>query len=576
MAKRLSILFLFLLLTSAAFAGLEVYPGPGTETYRSTLYTVEAYDGANWIPAYVYTYSRKSNSLWYQGQNPSVSFLTLGTSAAINLRISKIGGAIAAMQVSPKSKNITPQITDGQATITLNPLDKTWIIINGDEANPLFIFADNLKAAVPTGATYFGPGVIDLAPANNNHYVPANGEIIYLDGGAYVRGNFDVRGKSKIKIMGPGVLSGELWTSEFVNQQPDAGSYRMITGDWGIINVLTIQDITIVASPTMNISSGVDTAYNVKLLSPWYYSTDGFGSYHADQVFAFVGDNVFFPIWAGIGNNTVSVTNSFAGTSGNAVFCGGFWGQPQNANSIATIDNIDIKTYNSDAWVPYGAPHTPILAQVWVDNSVPTNGYFNQTYSNIRIEGNVNEALLALKNYIYPWGGANSYDPPLGNSYNFLFKNITLEGTQKYLSEVKGYNAANEFHGVAFENLSINGQQILAANSASFFDTNAFVENLFFVPLDSIAPMTAVTFPTGGTVGRGSNVTITATATDNVFLTKLEFYVNSNLICTDTAPPFSCAWTVPSAPKKPYAIQTKAYDISGNAAQSIVVNVTSK
>src|SRR5216684_3259086 len=82
----------------------------------------------------------------------------------------------------------------------------------------------------------------------------------------------------------------------------------------GTVNASSIQGITILDSPTTNIFGG-DSVYGVKLLSPWYWSTDGFqgGVNTVDQSFAFVGDNVFFPIWAGSNNNNVTITNSFAG-----------------------------------------------------------------------------------------------------------------------------------------------------------------------------------------------------------------------------------------------------------------------
>ena len=316
------------------------------------------------------------------------------------------------------------QVINGQAFFTMNPNDKAWITVNGDDSDPLFVFADNLKAAIPPGATYFGPGIRDIAPATGNHYQASNGETIYLDGGAWVRGTIDVRGKSNVTIMGPGVLSGELWPSETVQSLPnfsDQTAYAMIIGDWGGTNA-TAQDVTIVASPIYNFYGGTHRVTNAKLLSPWYYSTDGFqGVNTIDQSFAFVGDNVFFPIWAGLANDNVTVTNSFAGTSNNAVFCGGFWGNPPADHYTATANNIDIKTYNSDAWVPYGAPLTPAAFQIWVDNATSANGYSNQTYQNIRIEGNLSVPLAMLVNMVYPWGGANAYPQPLGNSSNLAF-----------------------------------------------------------------------------------------------------------------------------------------------------------
>src|SRR3989344_3282748 len=53
-------------------SNVEVYPGPGTNTYLSNLYTVEVFDGSDWVPSYVYKFSRESKALWHRGENPSV------------------------------------------------------------------------------------------------------------------------------------------------------------------------------------------------------------------------------------------------------------------------------------------------------------------------------------------------------------------------------------------------------------------------------------------------------------------------------------------------------------------------
>jgi hypothetical protein len=67
-------------------------------------------------------------------------------------------------------------------------------------------------------------------------------------------------------------------------------------------------------------------------------------------------------------------------------------------------------------------------------------------------------------------------------------------------------------------------------------------------------------------VTRKSAVTIAATASDNVGVTRVEFFVNGALQCTDTSAPYSCGWRVPSAPNKTYQIQARAFDAAGNTA----------
>lgn len=93
---------------------------------------------------------------------------------------------------------------------------------------------------------------------------------------------------------------------------------------------------------------------------------------------------------------------------------------------------------------------------------------------------------------------------------------------------------------------------------------------------DTISPIVSITSPLNGSkVRKNSNVTVAATASDNVAVSKVEFFVAANLVCTDTTSPYSCVWKVPKQPRVTYSIQAKAYDTSGNTASNSI-SVTSK
>jgi hypothetical protein len=93
---------------------------------------------------------------------------------------------------------------------------------------------------------------------------------------------------------------------------------------------------------------------------------------------------------------------------------------------------------------------------------------------------------------------------------------------------------------------------------------------------DTQAPSVSITSPQNNTsVFRGSLVNITATATDNVKVTKVEFYVNGTKISTDTLSPYSAFWNVPFSRNKAYSLVAKAYDAAGNVGTSSTVTVTS-
>ena len=94
---------------------------------------------------------------------------------------------------------------------------------------------------------------------------------------------------------------------------------------------------------------------------------------------------------------------------------------------------------------------------------------------------------------------------------------------------------------------------------------------------DSTPPSVSITYPAANSViAKKSALTITASASDNVGVAKVQFYVNTKLSCTDYAAPYSCGWRVPNSTGQVYSLQARAFDSSGNQSASAIVTVTSK
>lgn len=95
--------------------------------------------------------------------------------------------------------------------------------------------------------------------------------------------------------------------------------------------------------------------------------------------------------------------------------------------------------------------------------------------------------------------------------------------------------------------------------------------NVITVP-EAVPPTTALTAPAATTTLSGV-VTVAASATDNVGVTKVEFYVNGVLQGTSLAAPFTYAWDTTALAAGSYTLMTKAYDAAGNVGQSATVTV---
>ena len=90
---------------------------------------------------------------------------------------------------------------------------------------------------------------------------------------------------------------------------------------------------------------------------------------------------------------------------------------------------------------------------------------------------------------------------------------------------------------------------------------------------DTTPPTVSVSAPASNSTVSGT-VTVSASAADNVGVSKVEFYVNGALKSTGTTSPFSYSWNTTSVANGSYTLTAKAYDAAGNVGQSGNVAVT--
>ena len=92
---------------------------------------------------------------------------------------------------------------------------------------------------------------------------------------------------------------------------------------------------------------------------------------------------------------------------------------------------------------------------------------------------------------------------------------------------------------------------------------------------DTQAPTVSMTSPANGSTVSGTAVVVSASASDNVGVARVEFYRDGGvLLATDTAAPFSISWTSTTVANGSHTLYVKAYDAAGNMATSSTVSVT--
>jgi hypothetical protein len=84
---------------------------------------------------------------------------------------------------------------------------------------------------------------------------------------------------------------------------------------------------------------------------------------------------------------------------------------------------------------------------------------------------------------------------------------------------------------------------------------------------DSIAPNVTLSSAGCGNSVQGS-VMLSASASDNVGITKVEFLADGSVIATDSEAPFEFTWDTSSASTGQHTIAARAYDAAGNASAS--------
>jgi hypothetical protein len=90
---------------------------------------------------------------------------------------------------------------------------------------------------------------------------------------------------------------------------------------------------------------------------------------------------------------------------------------------------------------------------------------------------------------------------------------------------------------------------------------------------DTITPTVSLSSPTNGSTVTGT-VNITASAQDNVAVSKVEFYIAGKAVSSVSASPYNYAWDTTTVGNGNYQLFAKAYDAAGNVGTSSSITVS--
>ena len=195
----------FLLLGGSALADtLRTYPVPPALLYsaHNDDFTVRVRTpGGEWRDVYEYRVQVDTDTK----QNASMVYFDF--EGTVELEVLKNNGRFGEVSVAPLSSEVQPRRNGAVVCMTLTRPERFSLQFDDDRLRNLHIIAGKPPAPPPTGdnVVYFGPG-LHTPPAGSDAFPVKSGQRIYLDGGAVLKGSFDLDGVTDVKISGRGLL----------------------------------------------------------------------------------------------------------------------------------------------------------------------------------------------------------------------------------------------------------------------------------------------------------------------------------------------------------------------------------
>ena len=272
--------------------------------------------------------------------------------------------------------------------------------------------------------------------------------------------------------------------------------------------------------------------------------------------------------------NTVPVSASL---SANTAYWLGY-----NTNGLGISANNITYSAGTDQQTYYMEKAFGNFPAVFVANSSFTNPFKNSIY--VTFTTTPSTPILTFPDTIPPV--VNTFTMPATSS------SLIVPITQFLASDavgVTGYmiteSAAPPAAGVAgwsataptsftFSGAGVRTDYAWAKDAAGNISASRSATVTITVP-DTIAPSVSLTAPVSGAVVRGTKV-VAASASDNIGVIKVEFYVDDALSFTDTVSPYTFNWNTATVSRSSHRLRAKAYDAAGNAGSSLEVIVRVK
>lgn len=367
----------------------------------------------------------------------NASMASFDFSGTVEIAVTSSKGTINKARVRPLSKGIKTQINENTLYFTLTNPANLSVEINDDIFHNLHLFANPIEKNKPNPkdkkVLYFGPGIHEIP--NQILKVPSN-KILYLAGGAVLKGQILIDNVQNVKVCGRGIVDQEVRLgvkiafSKNITVQ-DIFASQCLTGE---SDRVTIQNVKTISFFGWGDGMNIMAANNVLFDGVFIRSSDDCTTvYGTRKEFKGGAKNITMQnstLWADVGHPIL------IGTHGNSE-------KPDVLENLnyQNIDILDQKEKQLD--------YQGCLAINVGDNNLAKNVLFE----NIRVEDFREGQLLNLRVF---YNTKYCTAPGLGIE-NVVFRNIDYNGQNANTSIIAGYNEQRKIKNISFENLKING-----------------------------------------------------------------------------------------------------------------------
>jgi len=362
------------------------------------------------------------------------------------------------VKVRPLSRGVRPHADGRRLRFALDGPVRLSIEFDGDIRRPLFLFAAPPEADPPSpgdpGVRYFEAGKVHEAGVIEL----SDGETVYIEGGAVVRGTITAQNADNIAVRGRGILDGSRIDRQ-TRRRP-----RMM--DFVNCRNLTVEGITVADSPSWTVVPTGCAGLTVRGVNIMTWDTTGDG---VDLVGS--RDAVVEDCFLRCADDCVAVkATSYRHECGNSDVenirvrrCVCWNAHPGNALEIGyetRCDSMsDIAFENCDIIRCEHEGHQS--GGTFTIHNGDRATVSNVRYENIRVEDS-REKLIDLK-ILY---ARYSRDEQRGHIRGVRFKDISVVDGPFPVSIIQGYDGEHMIEDVTIENLVVHDRKIANANEA--------------------------------------------------------------------------------------------------------------